>query len=311
MRRSGLCGAMATAVAALALLAGCGGADKDAGGDGARGAAVQRSAAADSCATVARAGALRLRSSDIDRRAIVRIPPALARRQHAAPLVIVIHGMNQDGAEYAAMPALRRTLDAAGYVAVFPDGVGGVWSFPGYPTTESYWPQERRFFEQLVDRLAALDCVNPKRIFVAGQSMGGGMATALTCVMSRQVAGFALISALHFTIPCRHAPPVPVFSVHSLEDESLPYDGAKAKGAPPGLKAIDDVVAASAQRNGCAPRPRTRRVAGGVELSFAHCRAPVVHVRLSHGEHALIGSPLTARVTRLMLRFFDAQRGSG
>jgi polyhydroxybutyrate depolymerase len=227
------------------------------------------------------------------RAAIVHLPPR--PDDEALPVVIGFHGLNSTAAEFAAYTKLTREADELGFIAVFPEGFGDPrgWHFTGLPSsTPRTEEQDLAFFDLLIERLAASECVDPGRIFVTGHSRGGGMAASVACQRSERLAGVALVAAQHYTVPCRGGRPIPVLSIHAVDDPILPYFGGSPRGAYGGAHVlpVETVMASWAAQNGCDGGQRSEELEGGaVRLTWEGCAAPVVHYRLPVGGHAWPG----------------------
>jgi polyhydroxybutyrate depolymerase len=131
--------------------------------------------------------------------------------------------------------------------------------------------------------------VDPERVFLAGHSMGGGMASDATCRMADQVAGVVLVAALSFELPCEPSRPVPVVALHALDDPVLPYAGGPIGGVPSGIPeqlAAEAVIGAWAAHDGCGPIPEESATpGGGAQLTWPECEAQVGLHRLPSGGH--------------------------
>jgi len=266
------------------------------------------------CEALASAKRLELWVDGVERTAEVQVAPTAVDDKRAAPLVIILHGLGGTGLTISLVRGLTEALDDAGYVGVFPDALTGEWHFPGYSYSADPSGQRKdsEFFEVLLGRLTALDCVDPHRVYLAGISMGGGMATEITCRHAHRIAAVGLVAAQHFAVSCPQAQPVAVMSLHAVDDDVLPYKGGHVGGAPvdfPQVQAIRDVFEAWGSRNQCRAPGRPIELRRGVtRLSFEGCTRPVVHLRLAHGGHTWFGdderhSGISA--TQELLDFFN------
>jgi poly(3-hydroxybutyrate) depolymerase len=107
-----------------------------------------------------------------------------------------------------------------------------------------------------------------------------------------RLAGAAFVSAQHHTLPCRLSRPIPVVSIHAVDDSILPYFGGSPGGAYGGAHVlpVETVMAGWAAENGCSADPRSEELEGGiVRLTWEGCAAPVVHYKLPVGGHAWPG----------------------
>lgn len=273
-----LCGALVLVAAALAFAA-CGG-SSDAPAT-ARTTAVRTA----SCATLGTRSEIHLQADGSMRRAVVVIPPQLANARGTAPVAIMYHGLGSSPELAERYDAVSKAATALGYVLVLPEGVGGEWWFPGFAQAASLEHGELAFFDGLVKRLTALDCVDLKDVVVAGESLGGGMAGWLACKRTDRLAGVLLVVAVHYGMPCRPSRPIPVVSVQALDDDVLPYRGGDIGYGLTQLP-VEQAVAKWAEFDGCEGEPTSQRLPHDVvRMRWQGCAAPVVHYRLRRGGH--------------------------
>ncbi|GAA4619404.1 PHB depolymerase family esterase [Saccharopolyspora hordei] len=167
-------------------------------------------------------------------------------------------------------------------IAVYPQGVVGTdgeTAWQGAPYSADV--DDVLFTSDLLDELQREFCVDPRRIYAAGKSNGGGFTGVLACRMSGRIAAFAPVSGAFYPQGGECAPdrPAPVLDFHGTADGTIPYDGDPAKGLPP----VPDWMAGWAERNGCADEPVVRDHGDGVQVSTWHgCDrgSTVVHYRV-------------------------------
>ena len=78
----------------------------------------------------------------------------------------------------------------------------------------------------LIDDLVASQCVDPKRVFATGFSMGGGMTNVLACRLADRFAAVAPVAGNHGETwggTCAPSRPVPIMAFHGTQDSFLPY----------------------------------------------------------------------------------------
>ncbi len=280
------------AVAALALLllgvaSGCG--DESPRASTPTSAPTATHAGAPStCAAVQAAGTLEVDAGSLDtepRTALVHVPKQLVGASGTAPVVFGFHGYGQTADNFVDTSLLVKTADAAGFVLVAPQGYLDEWHFRGYGAT-SFVQADLEFIDALLDRVAALDCVNPARIVVSGGSMGGGMADFLACRRAGRFAAAMLGSAEHLKRPCRPSRPIPIVSVHGLQDPILPYWGGDIPSTLLTVIPVERAMKDWAAYDGCHGAPRVERLPRHAErLTWRGCAAPVVHYRLASNVH--------------------------
>ena len=160
------------------------------------------------------------------------------------PAIIAFHGYGGLATEMGSHTELSKKADEVGFVGIYPQGWGGEWAVPGYPPAGALEATDHELVTELLDRLAASGCVDPDRIYVAGHSQGGGMASAVGCEFADRLAGVAIVAGEFFELPCQPSRPIPVVIFHALDDPILPYGGGSVAGTleqlPQGAAARDD-----------------------------------------------------------------------
>ena len=88
---------------------------------------------------------------------------------------------------------------------MFPEAVGGVWNIfpPGKQTAQyvqyfqrhSHLPDDVAFLRMLVADLVQAGISDPKRIYLAGRSLGGSMTLRMACVDAGSFAAIGLLIA--------------------------------------------------------------------------------------------------------------------
>ncbi|MGQ0840869.1 extracellular catalytic domain type 1 short-chain-length polyhydroxyalkanoate depolymerase [Actinokineospora sp.] len=187
-----------------------------------------------------------------------------------APLVVVLHGGFGDPDQVARSTGWDERADAAGFLAVYPEGRDRAWSVgggccgsPGRDGTDDV-----AFVTAVVDQVAAAVPVDRARIYATGISNGGMLAYRLAC----DTDVFAAIGPVAATRlgECRDPAPVSVLAVHGSADRNVRFDGGVGEGVaridgPP----VPEVVAGWRAVGRCAePVVDT---AGAITTSSAAC----------------------------------------
>ncbi len=197
--------------------------------------------------------------------------PASYRPDHAAPLLVALHGgggnmdLQADDSHYGLISKSERE----GFVAVFPNGrskfAGGklaTWN-AGNCCGEARDAQVddvgfiRLMLEQLMQQLT----IDHQRIYATGMSNGAMMAYRLACEMSDVFKAIAAVAGTDNTRQCRPQRPVSVLHIHAKNDTHVLFEGGVG---PDSVKttAVTDYVsvaqstAAWVQRNGCPVTPK-------------------------------------------------------
>jgi polyhydroxybutyrate depolymerase len=204
------------------------------------------------------------------------------------PAVLAFHGWSSFASDLEATSGLSDLADEAAFVVAYPQGLGSPaeWHFAGNLGSDQ---RDMAMIREVIRTLIEQACVDPEQVFLAGHSMGGGMASDATCRLADQVAGVVLVAALWFELPCQPVRPVPVTAMHALDDPVLPYAGGPIGGVPSGIPeqlAVEAAISTWAEHDGCGPTPEESALpGGGALLKWPDCAAPVVLHRLPSGGH--------------------------
>ena len=173
-------------------------------------------------------------------------PPAQGPR----PTIIMLHGFTGSAAQIAQQTGLAEPAKQAGFVAVFPEGLAGRWNLlPPSRQTARYVqlfqpgggvPDDVAFLKALIGDLNRRNISDPKRIYLAGRSLGGAMALRMTCLDAPMFAAVALlISAMPEETgeDCRPAQPLPALMLNVMGDPMVPFAGGRIgeAGLPSGI----------------------------------------------------------------------------
>jgi polyhydroxybutyrate depolymerase len=195
-----------------------------------------------------------IESGGIVRSYQVHVPARKASQ--ALPLVLVLHGGRGDGAGMRPLTGMDSSADAAGFIAVYPDGVQKNWS-DGRGTTDSEKAgvNDVAFLSSLVQRLSSELNADPKRIYATGISNGGFMSARLACDASSVFAAVAVVAA---TIPenvrtnCKPSRAVPFMLIHGTADSFvLEAGGTMIKGDGGVIASTTQTVALWRDLNKC------------------------------------------------------------
>lgn len=285
---------------------------------------------------------LALRHGGREREALVHLPPALAGGR-PLPLVMAFHGGGgsmslQAGPAYG----LREKADAAGFIAVFPNGTGALRASGGLATWNAGACCGRARDEAVDDvgfvraLLAELQrrlppqALDPQRIYATGMSNGAMMAYRLACEASDLFAGIAAVAGTDNTLQCRPARPLRVLHIHALDDTHVLFEGGAGPGAfrdrsqVTDFRSVPATLAAWAVHNRCSAQTETVLAVPGarcVRHEGCAAGAPVQLCTTDAGGHSWPGGPgrgLRQRLgsgpsqaisaTELMWEFFSLPR---
>ena len=232
-----------------------------------------------------------IRAGNLPRSVEVHVPTGFPQ---PLPAIIAFHGYGGLATEMGSHTELSKKADEVGFVGIYPQGWGREWAVPGNPPAGALEATDHELVTELLDRLAAAGCVDADRIYVAGHSQGGGMASAVGCEFADRLAGVAIVSGEFFELPCQPSRPIPVVIFHALDDPILPYGGGSVAGTPSSFPKVlppETMAAGWADRDGCDAGSRTQTLkAGIVRLLWQGCSKPVAFYRLPTGGHDWPGS---------------------
>jgi polyhydroxybutyrate depolymerase len=154
------------------------------------------------------------------------------------PLVLDFHALFSTGANQQRTSPFPAQTDPEGVIMAFPNGaagpLGSAWNI-GPCCVEGV--DDVAFARAIVAQVKATACIDPRRVYAVGTSMGGGMAYQLAC---RAADVFAGVAASAFDLvkeqlpTCKPTRPIPVISFRGTADNVVPYQGGPS-GTVPGM----------------------------------------------------------------------------
>jgi polyhydroxybutyrate depolymerase len=171
---------------------------------------------------------------DVSRTFVVHLPKGYDAKQHY-PVVILLHGTNQDGNDMARLSRFDELADKNSIIAVYPSSLHGRWNvgvraeqpyaaqrrgpygrpggYPGggYPgggrrggqgqgqgqqrRDRAEPPDDLAFLNQMLDKISSEYSADSSRVYAAGLSDGGFMSQRMGCAMSDRVAAIAAVGS--------------------------------------------------------------------------------------------------------------------
>ncbi len=178
------------------------------------------------------------------------------------PLVVDYHSLGSTDSAEEGISGYSTLGDTEGFATVFPQGIDNAWNI-GPCCTTSRTVDDLGFSRALVQAVEAAVCVDPRRVYAVGYSMGGGMSHYLGCNAADL---FAAIGPAAFDLleaseePCNPSRPITEISFRGTADPLVPYDGG-ASMPPNGLNVTIHFLGAEgtfqkwAQLDGCTGSP--------------------------------------------------------
>ncbi len=191
---------------------------------------------------------------------LVHVPPNYDPAK-PMPVVLIFHGAGMNAVLMQGFSGLNGKADEAGFIAVYPNGTGA-GPFLTFNSGGVEWelvkkqPNDVTFVSQLLDDLATVVNVDPKRIYATGMSNGAMMCYRLAAELSDRIAAIAPVAGTMAVTEAKPKRPVPVLHFHGTEDRLVPYNGPDQR-VPKFLtfKSVEDSVATWVKRNGCREDP--------------------------------------------------------
>lgn len=236
-----------------------------------------------------------------------------------APLVIVLHGKTQRGADMMTRTAWPQVARREGLVAAFPDGLNHAWA----DARTKAGPELRgppvgtddvAFIAKLVETLVADGSADARHVYVAGISNGGAMAMTLICARADLfVAGASVIMNLtdESAATCHPLRPLPMLIMNGTADPLIPYEGGRGSSyfAADGFWSTEKTVAFWRELNGCEPGDGSttdlpdRTPADQSTVTRISSRCPTGHdvvlYRVNDGGHRMPGLSPDARFPKI------------
>lgn len=162
------------------------------------------------------------------------VPRGLAK---GAPLVVVMHGSGQNGAQMRMETgyAFERLADKHGFAVVYPNAYEGYWdvcSIVGDVSANGLDIDDVGFITEMVDKLISEIGVDPGRVFATGGSRGGFMAFRLALEAPSRFRAVAAVSANVPTPQNFKCKPTghgtsSVMIMNGTEDPLVPFNGGE------------------------------------------------------------------------------------
>lgn len=132
------------------------------------------------------------------------------------PLLISMHGMNQDANYQRSQAKYEDVADTAKFVVVYPDGEGKSWDLSGM--------KDINFILDIIEEMHTRHKINKNRVYLSGFSMGGMMTYYAMTKIADKIAAFAPVSGYNMGgANTNSSRPVPIFHVHGTGDDVCTY----------------------------------------------------------------------------------------
>jgi poly(hydroxyalkanoate) depolymerase family esterase len=148
-----------------------------------------------------------------NRTMFVHVPSNLGQNR---PLVISMHGLNQDINYQKGQAKWEQVADTAKFVVVYPAGVNNSWDISGTRDTD--------FITAIINDMATRYTIDRNRVYVSGFSMGGMMSYHVANRLADRVAAIGPVSGYLFGNTVASSRPMPIIHVHGNADDVVRYE---------------------------------------------------------------------------------------
>lgn len=162
-------------------------------------------------ATVASAQTVSMKIAGVNRSVIMCAPSSGLSKP---ALVLVLHGLNGDGAGMRSSTQFDKVADRERFVVAYPNAVGGTWDYAGAKN-------DYAFLKAIIDTAVSRHGVDRERVYVTGFSQGGGEAVYAAFNYPDVFAAVAPVSSVGSGAPTPRRP-VPILLTFGTKDLYTP-----------------------------------------------------------------------------------------
>ena len=208
-----------------------------------------------------------LRVGDLTRRYLLHVPARYTGTQ-PTPVIIAYHGGGGNPQSMVKLSGLNATSEQAGFLVAYPYGTGRLenqlLTFNGGGCCGHAMEQQIddvAFTRALLDDLATIVTLDPRRVFATGLSNGGIMAHRIASDLSDRIAAIAPVGGPLMMDAPNAQRPVPVLHFHGTADAFAPFEGGYGKGSfgrsqgVTDFRSVEHTLQSWVKLNGCQPEP--------------------------------------------------------
>ncbi|MCQ2053786.1 MAG: feruloyl esterase [Fibrobacter sp.] len=217
------------------------------------------------------------KNMSINGRTYIMHVPSAYKGDKPVPLVVDYHPIMGSGEGQMGSTQYKSQTDPEGVISLYPDGSGDGWSGfmkPGWNVGPCCSAKDDvQFSRDMIKQVQEIACIDPKRIYATGFSMGGGMSNHVACFMSDVYAAVAPAGMDLNTVnseKCNPERPISIIMFRGTEDGTCKYDGGDS-GFNDGLNFLGAKGNFKfwAEKNGCTGNPTTN--SNGCE-EYSNCK---------------------------------------
>jgi polyhydroxybutyrate depolymerase len=244
-----------------------------------------------------------------------------------APLVVVLHGNTQTGADIGTRTSWSLVASRERFGVIYPDGLNHAWADlrPDSKRAGQAPPagtDDVAFIAKLIEKYVADGFADPKHVYITGLSNGGAMTMTLACARADLFAAAASV-IMNLTDEsasgCHPSRPVPMLVMNGTADPLIPYEGGKgaSRYAVDGFWSTPNTLAFWRRVNGCQAADAAvteladRDPADQSTVTRIESQCPpgsdVVLYRVNGGGHRMPGAFSDARFPRIAASLLGPQ----
>jgi polyhydroxybutyrate depolymerase len=228
------------------------------------------------------------------RKVIVKFPNGY-KGDKPVPLLINYHPIMGSASQWENGSQTAKAALSDGAIVAFMDGaqgnMGQAWNVGPCCTDADDISFTRNFIKEITNKA----CVDPKRIYAAGFSMGGGMSNYVGCYLADVIAAaapsaFDLAKEVVDGGKCKPSRPFPILNFRGTQDNIVMYNGGLSQvvpGKPITFMGAKNNFKEWAKMNGCTGSPKTNTPGNNCEM-YENCNggAKVGLCTINGGGHA-------------------------
>ncbi|MCI5600123.1 MAG: feruloyl esterase [Hallerella sp.] len=219
-------------------------------------------------------------TKEVDGRKYIVHVPNTYTGSNAVPLLVDYHPIMGSAQGWASSKTYEAATLSDAVIIAYPDGatggMGQAWNV-GPCCTDA---DDITFSRHLIQELQNEACIDPKRIYAAGFSMGGGMSNYVACKMAdvfaaTAPASFDLAKEVVDAGECKPSRPISVLNFRGSQDGVVPYAGGYSSmvpGKPITFLGAQNNLKEWAKMNSCSGEPKDQ---GNGCVIYENCSAGV------------------------------------